>query len=151
MGIVRSRSSSPGWDTHWNRGKDFQLLTNGWRPRESEVSLEEYDPGLHEISELVKRSPGDGRLALYRYAEFGSALYALRCADRPDRLLDGVVWADFDRHGRLFVATAGGEIKLLDPAKAAGETGGAVETVVTHGLNSLRPEPVEAPAWAKKW
>jgi hypothetical protein len=59
--------------------------------------------------------------------------------------LADVVWADFDSRGHLAVATAGGELKVLEIKD------GDFETLFSHDMNPLRPDPVEAPAWATQW
>jgi hypothetical protein len=134
-----------GVDTNWNRAKDHQFLANGWVPKQSEVTPEEFNPGPYEVTELVKSSPEDDGVVLGRYAEFGSSLYTLAYPDGEERLLAEVVWADFDSRGHLAVATAGGELKVLEIKN------GDLETLFSQDMNPLQPDPVEAPAWATRW
>jgi hypothetical protein len=102
---------------------------------------------------MEKPRPGDpgtrlavgGRYAAFRDMEpsWGQPRYAI--ADAASRRLDGVQWADWDRLGRLLVATDAGELQVREtPFTAASVTW-------TADLATLTPEPVEPPAEARRW
>lgn len=111
----------------------------------ADASMENFNPEPNEVIELSKCSPRDYRLFLTRYSEFGSCLYSIMYPDSQEIFLPDAVWADFDRRGRLAVASATGEIKLY-------EIDGSNMTIVfSSRLNSLKPNPVKAPAWDRKW
>jgi hypothetical protein len=134
-----------GTDTNWNRAREFQFIMNGWKPKAAAASMESFNPGPNEVIALSKYSPRDPRLVLSRYSEFGSCLYSITYPDCQESLLADVVWADFDRKGRLAVASAGGELKLFKI------DGSNMTIVYSRNLNALKPNPVPAPAWARKW
>jgi hypothetical protein len=134
-----------GTDTNWNRAREFQFLMTGWKPKAADTSMDDFNPGPNEVIELSKRSPREYRLFLSRYSEFGSCLYSITYPDNQEILLPDAVWADFDRRGRLAVASANGELKLYEI------DGSSMTTVFSSNLNSLKPDPIQAPAWAKKW
>lgn len=134
-----------GVDTNWNRAKEFQFLVNGWKPKGTDGSGESFEPGPHDVTELTKGSPRDPGIVLTRYAEFGSCLYSIIYPNRPESLLPDIVWADFDRMGRVVAASAAGELKVHEVRDSN------LTAVFSQELNSLQPTPVEAPPWAKKW
>ena len=53
--------------------------------------------------------------------------------------------ADFDRKGRLVVASAAGELRIYEVNDSN------LTTLFSSNLNSLKPTPVQAAEWAKKW
>jgi len=134
-----------GVDTNWNRAREFQFIMNGWKPKATEASVDSFNPGPNEMTELTKCSSQDPELVLNRYSEFGSCLYSITYQDNPESLLSEAVWADFDRRGRLVMASATGELKLYELK------GPNMTAKFSHNLNSLKPNPVDAPAWARKW
>jgi hypothetical protein len=134
-----------GTDTNWNRAREFQFIMNGWKPKATDASMKNFNPGPNEVIELSKRSPRDSKLVLNRYSEFGSCLYSITYADKQEIVLDDAVWADFDRTGHLAVASSTGELKLY------GMDGSNMKTVFSSNLNSLKPTPALAPEWAMKW
>jgi hypothetical protein len=124
---------------------EFQFVKNGWQPKSANVSVENFNPGPNEVIELSKSSPRDPRLALNKYSEFGSCLYSITYPDNQEILLSDAVWADFDRKGRLGIASAAGELRICEIHDSN------LATVFLNNLNSLRPTSVQAPEWAKKW
>jgi hypothetical protein len=97
------------------------------------------------VIELSKSSPRDPKLVLNKYSEFGSCLYSITYPDTQEILLSDAVWADFDRKGRLVIASAAGELKICEIIDLN------LTTLFSIKLNSLKPTPVQAPEWAKKW
>ena len=132
-------------DANWNRAQEFQLIMNGWQPKASDVSVENFNPGPNELIELSKCSPRDPKLVLNKYSEFGSCLYSMTYSDNKEILFFDAVWADFDRKGRLVIASAAGELKICEINDSN------LTTVFSSDLNSLQPTPVQAPEWAKNW
>ena len=117
---------------------------NGWKPKASDASTENFNPGPNEVIELSKSSPRDPKLVLNRYSEFVSCLYSITYPDNQEILLPDAVWADFDRKGRLVIASAAGELRICEIHDSN------LTTVFSSNLNSLKPTPVQAPEWAKK-
>jgi hypothetical protein len=134
-----------GTDTNWNRAREFQFVMNGWESAAAKSSVENFNPGPNEVIELSKRSPRDPKLVLNRYSEFGSCLYSITYPCNKENLLSDVVWADFDRSGRLAVALASGKLKLYEVENSN------MTTVFSVSLHSLKPNPVKAPGWASRW
>jgi hypothetical protein len=59
--------------------------------------------------------------------------------------LADVAWVDWDTRGRMLIATVGGDLRIAEVAPAG------LETVWSHDLSQLRPEPARAPEWARRW
>jgi hypothetical protein len=134
-----------GTDINWNRAREFQFMMNGWQPKAVDMSAENFNPGPNEVIELSKNSPQDPRLALNKYSEFGSCLYSITYPDSQEIHLSDVVWADFDRKGRLVIASVTGELRICEINDSN------LATVFSRNLNSLKPTPVQAPEWASRW
>jgi hypothetical protein len=60
-------------------------------------------------------------------------------------LLEDVQWADWDREGRLLVATRSGRLQIRSPRS------GGHDVVFDADLAELTPEPTPAPASAANW
>jgi hypothetical protein len=60
-------------------------------------------------------------------------------------VLGDLQWADWDRQGRLLGATRSGKLQIrkLDGADFG--------LLFEEDLARLEPEPVPAPAWARRW
>ena len=70
--------------------------------------------------------------------------YWLECEERL-RPLDEVQWADWDREGRLLVATRSGQLQIWEVAR------GDMEVLSEHDVCGLEPSPIPAPDWAHRW
>jgi len=66
-------------------------------------------------------------------------------ADGQLTFLDDLQWADWDRDGRLLVATRAGRLQV----RRFGS--GPEETLFEEDLALLDPQPVPAPDWAHHW
>lgn len=117
--------------------------TGGPWDEDRDVAMEKAQPG----------APGGPKLVVEgSYAGFRSmpdwhdqpAVYSLEGADDID-LLDGVQWADWDRTGRLLVATRSGTIQVRTV------DGGGSDIVWSHDLSGFAPDPQPAPPWASEW
>jgi len=67
--------------------------------------------------------------------------------DSPDDFtpLADAVWADWDREGRLLMATRDGKLEIC---RCEGTT---LERVWTEDLRDRRPDPQPTPGWAGRW
>jgi hypothetical protein len=111
----------------------------------------------HRNARMQKRQPGGQRLLCvestgHAGGEFGTeqAVDGLRVrysleADGRLTLLDDLQWADWDRDGRLLVATRTGQLEV----RIFGS--GAEQTVFKENLALLDPKPIPAPDWAQRW
>lgn len=119
------------------------------------------DPGdawdQRRNARLQKRQPGGDLLLCvetlgWAGGEFGPAqavdglrvVYALQ-RDGDIQLLSDLQWADWDRDGRLLVATRRGKLQMrrLD--------GAGFEVLFEQDLSRCEPNPVPAPEWAQRW
>jgi hypothetical protein len=105
---------------------------------------------------LIRRpQPGNGGAALIlahagvdfaRPSIEGAQVHYLREAgDGRITPLPEAAWADWDHHGRLLMATAGGVVCIEEPQ------GGGWARIWSQDLRDLAPAPVAAPDWAQKW
>jgi hypothetical protein len=147
------RPPLPSIDHHdlW-RTRDVQSeLRRGWVQQ-----LVGADEWLSAGSPLMLRRPqpggsGAALLLVHRGHDFArhgvegaDISYALeRDGDRS--ALSDVAWADWDRRGRMLIATVAGELRIAEVTPAG------VETVWSHDLSHLEPSPARAPEWARRW
>lgn len=71
-------------------------------------------------------------------------LYAIERGGRTEDLTD-VVWADWDRRGRLLVATRSGTLEVREAGRRPNRTVSRVD------VGALRPDPGPAPPSARRW
>lgn len=117
--------------------------SDAWDVRRN-ARLKKRQPGGH--AELCVGSIG------YPGGEFGSeqAIDGLRVrysleADGKVTLLEDLQWADWDRDGRLLVATRTGKLQIRQPSS------GPAQILFEEDLSQLDPTPVPAPDWAAHW
>lgn len=85
-----------------------------------------------------------GEFSLGQSVDGMCVLYSLE-ADGQVALLDEFQWADWDRDGRLLVATKSGHLQI----HCVGAAG--MPVVCDVDLSQLDPAPSAAPAWATRW
>lgn len=146
------RPPLPEIDHHdrW-RARDVQAeLRRGWV--QQPISDDERFPGSPLL--LRRPRPGEDGAALLlvhgghdftSHAVEGAEIRYLLERDGGCDELGDVAWADWDAHGRMLIATAGGELRIAEVAADG------LETVWRHDVSQLRPEPVSAPEWATRW
>lgn len=66
-------------------------------------------------------------------------------SEKNVEFLDDLQWADWDREGRLLVATRSGNLQIRNV------TGDHFEILFEEDLSILEPNPTPAPAWAQRW
>lgn len=117
--------------------------TGGSWDEDRDVAMEKAQPGAPGGPKLVVEGSYAGFRSMPDWHD-RSADYSLEGADDID-LLDGVQWADWDRSGRLLVATRSGtiEVRTVD--------GGGSDIVWSHDLSGFAPDPQPAPPWASEW
>jgi len=71
-------------------------------------------------------------------------LYSLE-SDASLEVLDDAQWADWDRDGKLLIATRGGKLQICNAGA------GSLEILSEEDLSVLEPAPAPAPAWAQHW
>ncbi len=106
---------------------------------------------------LQKPQPGGDRLLCvesvgWAGGEFGvhQAVDGLRVrysleADGDIHPLDHLQWADWDQGGRLLAATRSGKLRIMDL------DADAQQVIFEEDLTCYKPDPVPAPAWARRW
>jgi hypothetical protein len=131
----------------------------GWTETADSPSYDsEGDPwDIRRVPRLTMEKPrpganGTARLAVVgRYAasrsgqpSWSEVTYTIR-DDEAARRLERVQWADWDRTGRLLVATTNGKLQVRE--EPFGEAG----TVWSIDLSGDRPTPAEPPSIARRW
>jgi hypothetical protein len=111
----------------------------------------------HRNARMQKRQPAGERLLCVESlglagGEFGvsQAVDGLRVGYWLEvggeiRLLNHLQWADWDRDGRLLVATRDGKLQIWNV------DGEGSEVVFEEDLSLYEPNPRPAPAWAERW
>jgi hypothetical protein len=130
-------------------------LRRGWRVSDAATAAAAVAAAPSPAAEVVieRRSPNDeAELQLVHaghdhgapWVEGAEVHYVVAHAGRRT-LLDGVVWADWDASGRMLVATEDGALEVREPRNERWRP------VWRHELGDHRPDPVEAPDWARRW
>lgn len=106
------------------------------------LTMEKPRPGLEPSTRLTVA----GWFAAYRSGQpsWSEVRYAIETGE-PRRPLDGVQWADWDRAGRLLVATTSGRLEVREPPFDETRIAWAID------LGKDRPEPSEPPSIARRW
>ena len=106
---------------------------------------------------MRKRQPGGKRVLCVERLGRGGGEYGVDQAvdgmrirysmesDGDLELLDDLQWADWDREGKLLVATRSGTLQIRD---LDGDRPGIV---FVEDLSVLEPNPTPAPPWARRW
>jgi hypothetical protein len=104
--------------------------------------MEKYRPG----SDPSIRLTVSGWYAAYRAGQpsWSEVRYAIE-TDQGRQRLDGVQWADWDRSGRLLVATTTARLEVREAPFDATTVSWSID------LSEDRPEPIEPPAIARRW
>ncbi len=110
--------------------------------RAARLVMEKQRPGARGATRLTAA----GSYAAYRSGppSWSEARYAI--AERgATHLLEGVQWADWDRRGRLLVATTAGRLEVREEPWDAASGSWSVD------VSEDRPEPSEPPSIARRW
>ena len=140
-----------------------QSMRDGWeRIQEGQFSFEHRSSkdglvglGLRGTTEQPtmwqKRQPGGSYLLvteLYREPNFHTAALSYLIdaddASASQMLVEGTTWIDWDHRGRLVFAREGSLYAAEAPF-------GPAAARLLADFNANAPEPVEAPAWARRW
>lgn len=157
-GIVKI-TTLHGKKLDWDRG-DFRLeKKRGW----TEESTNEYMNLLpkrtleypHSPFALTKRNELGHRLILvsrggdFKEHSIGGAVVDYLIDDKGGKpnVLEGVAWADWDRSGRLLIATLKGELQVREHDRKKGMW----EVTWSQELNSIKPKRTRSPDWARTW
>ncbi|GIH67158.1 hypothetical protein [Microbispora siamensis] len=136
----------------WTRRDLQNEYKRGWRPFSGEV--ERIPAGLREAVLLQRVQPGGERALVLahtgtdfqRYGIEGAQISYLREDDDGEITpLPEAAWADWDRKGRLLMATYEGAVKIIE-----WRSGIWAETW-SHDLRHLMPAPAPSPSWAQAW
>jgi len=132
-------------DIHFSPASFYKNLEiHGWvsANQDAYVTTDNSHVVQGKVPCVWQKQSGKYQLSL-KYTRKGR-VYSLTTSESDFGILGSVNWADFDQRGRLVLARAG---KLFT---ATVEN----DAVIYHELadfNDHRPEPMEAPDWAKKW
>ncbi|MEU6409119.1 hypothetical protein [Microbispora sp. NPDC046933] len=116
---------------------------NAWRPLAGEA--EPIPPSLRSAV-LLRRVQPDGEHALVAARTGGARPHYLREeAGGGYTPLPEAAWADWDRRGRLLMATHQGVVKIVE------RRSGAWAETWSRDLSGLTPDPAPSPSWARAW
>jgi hypothetical protein len=154
-GPMRALTPYPRTDASiWTVANVANELRRGWRPVDAGPAAAAAAAAPVAAAELVIEHPRPGGeaslLLVHGGHRFGGgtvegveAHYLVR--EGGDlRLLEDVIWADWDAAGRLLAATADGALEIRGPS-------GDERPAWRHQLGERRPDPREAPGWAQRW
>ena len=110
----------------------------------------------HRNARLQKRQPGGDRLLCVESVGRAGGEWTKQAVDglrvvyslqrsSDVRLLDGLQWADWNRDGRLLVATRNGRLQAWKVDRDD------TEVTFDEDLSLLEPNPLAAPSWAQQW
>jgi hypothetical protein len=104
---------------------------------------------------LIKERPKSGHrlIVVSRGTDFKNAVegavvdYLLEAPQGEPIRLEDAAWADWDRKGRLLVATLAGELQIRDLDRKSGRWNPSW----SKDLASLKPQRTRSPDWARRW
>jgi hypothetical protein len=106
--------------------------------------MQKLQPGGHRLLCVESAGHAGGEFGTKQAVDGLRVQYSLE-ADGQLTLLDDLQWADWDRDGRLLVATRTGRLQVRDFGS------GLERTMFEEDLALLDPKPVLAPDWAHHW
>src|SRR5262245_42285468 len=121
-----SRDPRDAWDQHRN------------------ARMQKRQPGGQRLLSVERIGPAGGDCGTGQAVDGLRVRYSLE-ADGQLTFLDDLQWADWDRDGRLLVATRTGKLEVRNVGS------GPEQTVFEENLALLHPGPVPAPDWAQHW
>ena len=108
------------------------------------VRMQKRQPGGHRILRVESTGHAGGEFGMEQAVDGLRVRYSLE-ADGQLTLLDDLQWADWDRDGRLLVATRTGKLQVRPHGSEPGQI------VFEEDVTLLDPKPVPAPEWAHHW
>jgi hypothetical protein len=106
--------------------------------------MQKPQPGGHRLLSVESVGHAGGEFGTKQAIDGLRVQYSLE-ADGQLTLLEDVQWADWDREGRLLVATRTGRLQVRHFGS------GLEQTLFEENLALLDPKPVPAPDWAHHW
>ena len=116
---------------------------DAWDERRN-ARMQKRQPFGHRILCVESAGQPGGAFGAGQAVDGLRARYSLE-ADGQLTLLDDLQWADWDRDGRLLVATRTGKLQ------ARHFDSGSEQVVFEENLALLDPRPIPAPDWAQHW
>ena len=117
--------------------------TDAWDERRN-ARLTKRQPGGYQQLCVESIGHAGGEFGKEQATDGLRVQYSLE-ADGELTLLDDVQWADWDRSGRLLVATRTGKLQVRQVSSGPGQI------LFEQDLSQLDPCPVPAPDWATHW
>ena len=114
-----------------------------WDQRRN-ARIQKRQPGGHRVLCVESTGHAGGEFGTEQAIDGLRVQYSLE-ADGQLTLLNDLQWADWDREGRLLVATRTGRLQIRHFASKR------EHTVFEEDLALLDPKPVPAPGWACHW
>ena len=129
----------------WREGADCpaRVSDDVWDERRN-ARIEKRQPGGEHVLHAESLGSAGGEFGVDQAVDGLRVAYWLE-AGGDMRALDDLQWADWDRDGRLLVATRSGRLQV----RRVGDEGS--EVLFDEDLSLVEPNPVAAPAWAGRW
>lgn len=116
---------------------------DAWDERRN-VRMQKCQPDGHRLLYVESTGHPGGEFGIEQAVDGLRVHYSMEADGRITPLAD-VQWADWDRHGRLLVATRSGGLQVRNVGS------GKVQILFEADLASLAPTPTRAPDWAEHW
>jgi hypothetical protein len=129
----------------WSEASDSPRRNpkDAWDTRRN-ARLQKFQPGGERILFVESRGYAGGEFGVDQAVDGLRVGYWLEHAGEIQPL-DDLQWADWDRDGQLVAATRSGKLQIrnLD--------GHRPEVLFEEDLSLYKPDPLPAPAWARRW
>jgi hypothetical protein len=129
----------------WEQAPDSPPREPGdaWDQRRN-ARMQKRHPARNQLLRVESLGWAGGEFGVAQAVDGLRVLYSLE-SDASLELLDDVQWADWDRDGKLLVATRCGKLQVRDvDADGCG-------ILFEEDLSVFEPAPGPAPAWAQRW
>lgn len=120
------RAASDGWDQHRN------------------ARMEKRQPDGHRVLAVESLGWAGGEFGVGQAVDGLRVRYSIE-SDGDLTILDDLQWADWDRDGRLLVATRNGRLQVREME------GRNARVLFEADLSTTAPDPAPAPDWATRW
>jgi hypothetical protein len=114
-----------------------------WDQRRN-ARMQKYQPGGKRTLCVERVGWAGGEFGVDQAVDGLRVRYSMESESNVE-LLDDLQWADWDREGRLLVATRAGKLQIRNM------TGDRCEILFEEDLSILKPNLTPAPAWAQRW
>jgi hypothetical protein len=119
---------------------------DAWDQRRN-ARMQKRQPGGEHVLQVQSLGHAGGEFGVDQAVDGLRVRYGLESRGELEPL-DDLQWADWDREGRLLVATRCGKLQIRE---LAARTAAGWTNVCEEDLAPLEPDPAPAPPWAAHW